>query len=867
LNSDSSELHRILLGIGNILHQRNLDYSKHCKYALGMYVQAHEDRTITNRTDARSIDCLYLRYNDNVQGGHELLHLNTNAVLTRRTITPVPITPAIIRQVDTIATQEDVPVGLKIKNRTGQVFYDSAWVAGVDYDAEAFEDDLDHEDYEEYEEEIDWNDDGNEVDYEEVDWDEATIQDSVDASEHNDDDDEDPPVDNAGVGPQQQIEDELSTDDSNDESEQASSDEESNPDTVQDDIPNQQVDDVAPMEEGSIKVTRSGRVSRPPTKLTMAQPYNEFPNSKRVEEEYTIENGRVIAQIMCYINEMKHNPKRRDAFQFIQTYSLVKGLKKFGDRGRQAAYKEMKQLHDRVVFKPIKVEDLTEQERRRTMESLIFLVEKRDGSVKARTCVNGSTQRGYMDRDEATSPTASTESILLTAVIDAQQRRDVMTADIPNAFVQTSLGEKPVGERITMKIRGPLVDMLIEMSPETYSEYVVYEGPKRSKVLYVLMIMALYGMLQSSLLYYKKFRKDIESIGFKVNDYDPCVANRIVNGKQHTVTWHVDDLKSSHVDPKVNDEFLEWLQKKYASDKIGEVKAVRGVCHDYLAMELNFSIPGVLQVDMTKYVKSMVNDFPEMLEGKGTFPWTNKLFTVDNKSKKLDDKRAAIFHTFVMKGMFLCKRGRQDIQPGIAFLATRTSQPNEGDWAKLKKLLLFLKVTQDDVMSMSADDSATIKWMVDAAFAVHPDMKSHTGATLTLGTGVICSVSTKQKRNSRSSTEAEFIAVDDVVSKVLWTKLFLESQGHKVKSNIIFRDNTSSMKLEENGKASSGKRTRHWNITYFYITDLIQRGEVEIQYCPTDAMLGDYMSKPLIGTKFLHFRKMILGLIAFINPG
>ena len=75
------------------------------------------------------------------------------------------------------------------------------------------------------------------------------------------------------------------------------------------------------------------------------------------------------------------------------------------------------------------------------------------------------------------------------------------------------------------------------------------------------------------------------------------------------------------------------------------------------------------------------------------------------------------------------------------------------------------------------------------------------------------------------------------------------------------------MKLEENGKASSGKRTRHWNITYFYITDLIQRGEVTIEYCPTDAMLPDYMSKPLVGSKFLHFRKMIMGIITFINPG
>jgi uncharacterized protein YcgI (DUF1989 family) len=78
--------------------------------------------------------------------------------------------------------------------------------------------------------------------------------------------------------------------------------------------------------------------------------------------------------------------------------------------------------------------------------------------------------------------------------------------------------------------------------------------------------------------------------------------------------------------------------------------------------------------------------------------------------------------------------------------------------------------------------------------------------------------------------------------------------------NIIYRDNQSSMKMETNGKASSGKRTRHFDIKYFYITDLIQRGEVTIEYCPTDDMIADYMTKPLTGWKFKLFRKMIMNL-------
>ena len=101
-------------------------------------------------------------------------------------------------------------------------------------------------------------------------------------------------------------------------------------------------------------------------------------------------------------------------------------------------------------------------------------------------------------------------------------------------------------------------------------------------------------MLKSSLLYNKKFRKDIESVGFKVNPNDPCVVNRTVNGKQHTATWHIDDSKSSHVDSKkVNDPFLEWLKKKYASDEICEVKVMRGNKHNYLGMTLDYSLPGV----------------------------------------------------------------------------------------------------------------------------------------------------------------------------------------------------------------------------------------------------------------------------------
>ena len=144
-----------------------------------------------------------------------------------------------------------------------------------------------------------------------------------------------------------------------------------------------------------------------------------------------------------------------------------------------------------------------------------------------------------------------------------------------------------------------------------------------------------------------------------------------------------------------------------------------------------------------------------------------------------------------MKGMFIAKRARRDILPAIMFLSTRTKQPNEGDWRKLVKLLSYLNKTQKLVVRLEADDSQTVNWHIDASFAVHKDYRSHTGGTMTLGRGIITSISSKQKVNTRSSMEAELVGVDDIIAKILWAKLFLEAQGFKVKLNIVHRDNTS----------------------------------------------------------------------------
>ena len=170
----------------------------------------------------------------------------------------------------------------------------------------------------------------------------------------------------------------------------------------------------------------------------------------------------------------------------------------------------------------------------------------------------------------------------------------------------------------------------------------------------------------------------------------------------------------------------------------------------------------------------------------------------------------------------------------------------------------FHKNTKNDLLPLYTDDTQSIKWYVDASFATHSDLKSHTGACMTLGRGMLINYSTKQKVNSRSSTEAELNGVDDKISKILWVSKFIESQGFTIENNIIFQDNMSAIKLEENGKDSSGSRTRHFDIKMFYIKNLIERELVKIEHCPAKSMIADYLSKPLTGAKFKKFREKIL---------
>jgi hypothetical protein len=392
-------------------------------------------------------------------------------------------------------------------------------------------------------------------------------------------------------------------------------------------------------------------------------------------------------------------------------YNLKQGIKKFGDQGKAAVLTELRQLYDRRVISPVNKYDLTGEERKGALRYLMFLKEKRCGTIKGRGCTDGRPQRDYMSKKETSSPRVATEALILSCVIDAVEGRDVATCDIPGAFMQSDMKGK-----VVMKLEDVMAEIIVKIDPTQYKKYVTKENGK--DVIYVILAKALYGTLQAALLFWQNLSTQLQEWEFEINPYDFCVANKTIDGKQCTIIWHVDDLKISHMDPHVVTTILNLLDAKYGQEIVGGERAPvttnRGKIHDYLGMILDYSEPGCVKVDMTENLKKILDEMPEEMDGTATTPAADYLFTIVEGIELLDKETSEFFHSTVAKLLFLCKGGRPDIQTAIAFLCTRVQQPTKHDFNKLSRVIKYLRKTSDLVLRLSANNLNIVKWWIDA---------------------------------------------------------------------------------------------------------------------------------------------------------
>ena len=516
----------------------------------------------------------------------------------------------------------------------------------------------------------------------------------------------------------------------------------------------------------------------------------------------------------------------------------------------KAALSELNQLIEKGCLMPVDklIVKKLKAKKQLILPSKLFLKDKYrpDGAFdkfKARLVAGGHRQN-HDDYENTSSPTVATSSVLMVAAISAKRGNARMTTDVPSAYPNAHMRtDMPM---VYMKLDRAVTKLIVD-NHRNWSRYVLSDGSCVVKI-----ERALYGLIESAKLWYEEFTGFLKGLRFVPNPYDPCVLNLDYKGETCTLVLYVDDCFVDCHDP----EALNYVEQKI-TEKYGGCTRTDGDVLPFVGMLFDFTEPGVVKVDMPKYVEDAISGLKSA--SPADTPAGLDLFAVNDSAELLGISAREDFHSRVAKLLYLAKRTRPDILLPINFLCTRVLKPTVQDWKKLMRVYRYLFGTKGLCIYLKADDDMCVKGYYDASYGVHSDMKSHTGACTTLGKGAVFITSSKQSIVAKSSTEAEMIAVSDHAGELIAQNEFYIHQCGSNKPAILFQDNQSTIRLIKNGKSSSD-RTKHIKIRFFWLKERADLKDILVEYMPTEEMIADILTKPLQGDLFIRLRKALMNL-------
>ena len=452
-----------------------------------------------------------------------------------------------------------------------------------------------------------------------------------------------------------------------------------------------------------------------------------------------------------------------------------------------------------------------------------------DGTVlyKARLVAQGFNQQQGLDYTETFSPVVSFDSIRTILAISAKKNFKLHHMDVSNAFLNGNLNEN-----------------ILMSQPEFF-----VEDENERKV--CKLKKAIYGLKQSSKCWHDSFSKFLKSSGFKQCDSDSCIfiANS-GNDIKCILALYVDDILISCS----SDSFLKKLKSKlmneYKMKDLGEVKQFLGVNveqneNDIFIHQANF-VQGLLQKFQFENCKPM-----------GTpVDISNKLKISTDDDKPFDIE---LYQKAVGSLLYLATKTRPDISYAVNSVAKYCVKPNVNHWCAVKRIFRYLKGTINLGISYERSKTKECLGFSDADWAGdNSDRKSTSGFCFSLNSGLISWRSSKQSCVALSTAEAELVALSSAAQEAVWLrKMLIELNYADDKPILIFEDNQSTICLAKSNKSHS--KSKHMEIKYNFVKDMVNKNQVLLEYCPSSEMLADIFTKGLPSERFSRLR-LLLGM-------
>lgn len=440
---------------------------------------------------------------------------------------------------------------------------------------------------------------------------------------------------------------------------------------------------------------------------------------------------------------------------------------------------------------------------------------KPDGRYKARLVVKGCEQRKDIDYIETYSPVISMTALRSLFAIAAQMNYKIVLFDIKTAFLY-----------------GELKDDIYVYPPEGYNE---------KEKLFKLK-KALYGLKQAPLTWNKRFSDFLKKKGFQPLKTEQCLFKK-TNGELILGIYVDDGIIIGNNTNEIRDLIMK-LKQEFKVTVAYDANNFVGfeICKDQ----------GVIRITQKEYTEKLL----ENCQKSDAKPM--KIPIVKSEPIKTETEDDYPYRETVGSLLYLSTKARPDIAYAVNFCSRFVEQQTKERIRDLNHILRYLNGSRYlGIEYKNNNKNSLLEAYCDADYAGDPETrKSTTGYIIYFAGGAISWCSRKQPVIALSSTEAEYIAAAECCKELLYLKSLLEELLLETVDIELNVDNQSAIALMKNGVIN--KRSKHIDVKFRFVHELVKENIVEVKYCPTDCQIADMFTKPLNTTKFINFRNRVM---------
>lgn len=453
---------------------------------------------------------------------------------------------------------------------------------------------------------------------------------------------------------------------------------------------------------------------------------------------------------------------------------------------------------------------------------------------KARLVAQGFTQKFGADYDETFSPVVRLESLRTLIALSVQQGLQLHQVDVTTAF-----------------LNGKLEEEVFMSQPEGF----VTKGREH---LVCRLKKSLYGLKQSPRCWNTALDQLLKEIGFVQSESDPCIY-RESSGELFLLGVYVDDIVMASKSQARLKEVKKSLAKRFDIKDLGKL-------HHFLGMKIiQDEATGKVWVGQQAYTESLLRKFGmEDAKPVATPVDTSTKLVKGKESDECADQQQ--YQSAVGSLLYLAMATRPDITFAVSKVAKFCTMPTKQHWTAVKRILRYLRSTADYGLVFTPHSSGDCVGYSDADWGGDlDDRKSTSGYLFQIGGGAVSWRSKKQTCVALSTAEAEYVALASAAQEAMWMRQLTALLGDRPQEAVtVFEDNQSAICMTKNPQFHG--RSKHISIKYHFIRDQVDKGSVKLQYCPTEDMVADMLTKGLPKEQFAKLRSMA-GVISLRRSG